>query len=305
MTAQTEIRPLGVDVSHRNGEVNWRAVRTAGATFAFIRATQGEPIFVDNRFVENWENSKRAGVLRGAYHYFTLGDPQRQAKHFAQVLDLRGDSGEIWPVVNVKATGIKMAELLLFVQEFERITNSGLIIYTSPGFWGSYSAHKTAWAVGSKLWMAQYPHHMPIEAATTTAQPSELLPWNTWEFWQFTAKGEGGAFGIGSKNVDLSVWNGTHEEFVDMYGAATPELEGDSEYPKTAIVLPARLNVRQIPTTRNNSPTNQLLSGERVTILKIRQAGSDTWAACLTNKNEIGWSAIEYNGQRYMELIWS
>jgi len=33
--------PLGIDVSSHQGNVNWKAVKAKGGTFAFIKATEG------------------------------------------------------------------------------------------------------------------------------------------------------------------------------------------------------------------------------------------------------------------------
>ena len=61
----------GVDVSHYQGEIDWRALRQNGVRFAYIKATEGASLR-DPRFTENWRRSHDAGMVRGAYHYFSL-----------------------------------------------------------------------------------------------------------------------------------------------------------------------------------------------------------------------------------------
>ena len=64
----------GIDVSHHQGKIDWPAVAVDGVGFAFIKATEGGD-FVDPRFAENWKASAKAGIPRGAYHFFTQCRP--------------------------------------------------------------------------------------------------------------------------------------------------------------------------------------------------------------------------------------
>ena len=50
----------GVDVSHHQGGIDWRALRASGVRFAYIKATEGAH-FRDPRFAENWRRSGEAG----------------------------------------------------------------------------------------------------------------------------------------------------------------------------------------------------------------------------------------------------
>lgn len=61
----------GIDVSHHQGRIDWKAVRSSSIDFAFIKATEGGD-FVDPMFQNNWRESRSVGVIRGAYHFFTL-----------------------------------------------------------------------------------------------------------------------------------------------------------------------------------------------------------------------------------------
>src|SRR3972149_1412778 len=68
----------------------------AGARFVFIKASQAT--WLDQDFVLNWANAKRAGLLRGAYHYMDWTKPALdQARLFAGVL--AGDGGGGAPVL--------------------------------------------------------------------------------------------------------------------------------------------------------------------------------------------------------------
>jgi lysozyme len=51
----------GVDVSHHQGPIDWRALAGSGVRFAYIKATEGSD-YVDPAFAANWTEAARAGV---------------------------------------------------------------------------------------------------------------------------------------------------------------------------------------------------------------------------------------------------
>ncbi|MBB6122645.1 GH25 family lysozyme [Sphingobium subterraneum] len=61
----------GISVSERQGEIEWRTVRTQGADFAYIRATTGVA-HRDPRFAANWAGAREAGLRYGAELAFDL-----------------------------------------------------------------------------------------------------------------------------------------------------------------------------------------------------------------------------------------
>ena len=52
----------GIDVSKYQGNIDWQAVASSGTQFAWIKATEGGD-HVDQKFMQNWEGAKAAGVL--------------------------------------------------------------------------------------------------------------------------------------------------------------------------------------------------------------------------------------------------
>lgn len=75
----------GIDVSHWQGQPNWKNVKRYGIAFALIKATQGTG-FIDPEFERNWSGAAAAGLARGANH-FGVGTPgAAQAKHFLDVV---------------------------------------------------------------------------------------------------------------------------------------------------------------------------------------------------------------------------
>ena len=61
-------RPLGTDVSGHQPSVDWTAVKNAGVTFAWTKATEGTT-FVSSSFTSQEAGAKAVGIYIGAYHF--------------------------------------------------------------------------------------------------------------------------------------------------------------------------------------------------------------------------------------------
>ncbi len=102
MSSKSPSRLLGIDVSHYQGVVNWGAVKAAGCSFAFAKATEGTGI-VDSEFAANWSGMKAAGLARGAYHFFHPSeDAAAQASRFLATVQLQ--PGDLPPVIDVEVS---------------------------------------------------------------------------------------------------------------------------------------------------------------------------------------------------------
>lgn len=85
---------FGVDVSSHQGEIDWHAVKDAGVEFAIIRAayrgyTNGG-LSADERFQENLQSAKEAGLLVGAYVFsqaVTVEEAADEANMLLALLD--------------------------------------------------------------------------------------------------------------------------------------------------------------------------------------------------------------------------
>lgn len=95
----------GIDVSHHQGRIDWKEVAAMNIhgidiSFCFIKASEGIS-FTDNRFEQNWRSAKKAGIPRGAFHYFTAGiDGGQQARKFLNTVTL--EKGDLVPVVDIE-----------------------------------------------------------------------------------------------------------------------------------------------------------------------------------------------------------
>ena len=93
----------GIDVSHHQGTIDWAKVASADLGFAFIKASEGRD-HEDTRFAENWAAAGKAGLVRGAYHFFTFCTPgAAQVEHFLEIAPPVADA--LPPVVDVEFAG--------------------------------------------------------------------------------------------------------------------------------------------------------------------------------------------------------
>lgn len=189
----------GIDVSRYQGRIDWRDVEDDGVAFAFIKATEGLEL-VDPMFARNWREARKAGVVRGAYHFFRPNlSPERQARHFLRTVRLT--DSDLPPVLDVEVTGgVSTATLRRRVRTWlrivERETGKRPIVYTNARF----GSQRLASGFGRHaLWVAHYRPRIP------------LIPrgWTRWTFWQYSERGR--VDGVPSR-VDMNRFRGTRAD---------------------------------------------------------------------------------------------
>jgi len=204
-------RPWGPDVSHYQGNVDWRKVKASGASFAFVKATEGET-GVDSALAHNWPAIYKAGILvRGAYHYAHIeGDPKLQAAHFVKTLNSVGHVGRgdflILDAEDVCSKSQKIGKaatsawVMTWLNEVVRLTGfprKRVLVYTGSWWWGprtgNYEGPERA---GHPLWLSAYIPEGKLDYS----------PWRIWRFWQFSSKAH--VAGV-EGNCDKSVFNGS------------------------------------------------------------------------------------------------
>lgn len=98
----------GIDVSHWQGNIDWKKVANDGVKFAFIKASEGSN-YVDAKFKTNVEGANATGIKTGAYHYAkfsSVPEAIKEANHFLStvagltltyplVLDLEEDKKKV------------------------------------------------------------------------------------------------------------------------------------------------------------------------------------------------------------------
>lgn len=191
--------PTGLDVSGHSGAVDWAAVAAAGHDFVFVKATEGVDL-EDPGFRAHWSGAARAGLRRGAYHFYVTEDhPEEQARFFLRTLG--EDRGELLPVVDVELIGHGTrpgwaADLARFLKLLEAELGRRPILYTSPGFWdrevaGRVAAEALAGLAAYPLWLAEY----------GVEEPRLPKGFSGWRLWQF--EGDASVPGV-EKSADLS-----------------------------------------------------------------------------------------------------
>jgi lysozyme len=188
----------GIDVSHYQKEIDWdTVVAKQNLDFAFVKATEGHD-YRDSLFCRNWENLRRLGIRRGAYHFFrAYGCGDEQAQNFLQFVEMV--PGDLAPVLDIERTdGIEPEIMIQEARIWLDLVESNLgirpIIYTSQFFYETYLAgHFDHYP----LWIARYSDEMPL-----------LMTGKKWSIWQYT--NEGCLDGI-PKKVDLNVFPGSLE----------------------------------------------------------------------------------------------
>ena len=208
--------------------------RTSGG---FIKATQGT-FRPDKRFSTHWENTRKAGIPRGAYHFWMPGKPKTQAKLFFDTVNATGDLGELPPVLDVERKG-KASEVKMCAEEIENLFGRPPMIYTRQSIF-DFLVGSTTWASKYPLWVANYiktkddmlivwktnliEKHVTPEMSKRPAMPKD---WTEWQLWQFTQRGAGPNWGTHrtmSKQIDLNVFEGTLEELLALGGTTIDQL---------------------------------------------------------------------------------
>lgn len=191
----------GIDVSRYQSRIDWERVKKMRVgdmriDFAFIKATEGSWI-EDPWFDHNWENARKQGVIRGAYHYFLPNvSPKAQVTRFGNTVRLR--SGDLPPVVDVEETrGMDKASVRKYTKDFlillEKQFRVKPIIYTNRDFYKNHFANQPDFKPYC-FWIAHY--HV-----TKLTMPDD----SKWHFWQHSDRGN--VNGI-NEPVDFNVFYG-------------------------------------------------------------------------------------------------
>ncbi|MFZ2097321.1 MAG: GH25 family lysozyme [Anaerolineales bacterium] len=276
------MRTLGVDVSHWEGSIDWM-VATPTIDFAYYKCTDGVR-FIDPQFSHNKQGCMEAGLAHAPYHYFQPAqDPLAQAEHFIKTAG-KGYRKYIVDVEEPQRLPEITQNLHTLLQRVEQLSASKPVIYTSPGYWNDFIQPKPSWVKDYELIVAHY---------TLAHQPLLPVGWSRWRIWQFN---DDWNFAGCNEQADANWFNGSLENCQAWFGNAS---EPD---PAPAIVdglklrsLFADLHIRQSPNLKARV-IGSLKKGELVQAEEL--GGFDVWI-----RHARGWSAVEIEGYRYMEVI--
>lgn len=190
----------GVDVSHYQGRVEWARVRAAGYDFAYLKASEGGT-FVDSAYARNRDQARRAGLVTGPYHFFTLCagaaaqaanllavQPPDSARSLPPAVDLEfgGNCGDRPPADSVRA---RVGRFLAVV---DSAYGRPAVLYVTAEFYQTYLRG----AAGHPLWVRNV-FRRPRYGGE-------------WMLWQYAATAR--VPGIRGR-ADLDAFHGTRAEF--------------------------------------------------------------------------------------------
>ncbi len=184
----------GIDISHHQKKIDWEQLaQQKKYKFVFMKATEGND-FQDHRFVMNWKNATKAGLLKGAYHYFTFGSPGvEQAENF--IKHVPKEKGSLPPVIDLEEQGVSkekfQKELNDFILTVESHYNQKPILYVVYSIYEKYI----------KGDFRDYPIWI-----RDVVKPPKLSDQRKWYFWQYCDRAK--LPGI-KKDVDLNVFQGS------------------------------------------------------------------------------------------------
>lgn len=193
----------GIDVSRYQLNINWKEVENMHINnvkigFSFIKATEGTES-VDGRFRKNWFDAKKAGIPRGAYHFFNASKSGKaQAENFIETVTLeKGDLPPVLDIEQIRGTSLTILQQRVgdWIKMVEKHYKVKPIIYTNADFYENFLADKFD---GYPLWVAHY-----------LVKNKPRIRRN-WIFWQHNEAGR--VNGI-KAFVDFNVFNGDSTAF--------------------------------------------------------------------------------------------
>lgn len=201
---------MGVDVSHYQGEINWKVLSGEGIDFAFIKATEGSS-YVDPTYEYNSCEAAKTDLKIGAYHFFSFDSAgSAQAENFIAAVG-KGE-GMLPPTVDLEPYGgykrslpakeTVKPELDTLLVALEEYYGKKPIIYTTEL---AYKKYLSGGYEEYDIW---------IRNVLTSPKLSDS---REWRFWQYSDRGRLKGYSGEERFIDLNVFRGTRDEF-ERYG---------------------------------------------------------------------------------------
>ena len=211
----------GIDISHHQGDIDWRELKDNGmidkfpVRFVMIKATEGATK-VDEKFAKNFYQAREYGFTRGAYHFYSTKSTARAQADFF-ISKVRLETGDLPPVLDVehKPKGQTDEEFRKSVLEWLNIVEKHYgvkpIIYTYYKFKTRYLGDPVFDSY--PYWIAHY-------------YVSEIEYDGPWKFWQHTDAGQ--LAGIKGR-VDFDIYNGSYYDLRKLTIGAVEQI-GEEAY---------------------------------------------------------------------------
>ncbi len=196
----------GMDAARFQTSVDWVRAKAVGIEFVFLKATEGGDL-LDVKFRDHWRGAGRAGIARGAYHfYYFCTAPEVQARFFINTVPRT--KGTLPPVLDMEWNPFSPTcqrrpdgatvrdEMRRWMDLVTAHYGQRPVIYTTPRF---YKENELNRLKGYEFWLR-----------TTAKTPREAFPGQRWTFWQYTSTGTlpntPGAIDINAFNGSQSDW---------------------------------------------------------------------------------------------------
>ena len=185
----------GIDVSSHQGAVAWRAARSQGAEFAYVKATEGRG-YVNPFFAQQYDGAASVGMVRGAYH-FAVPTPSSSGSEQATYFVRHGggwstDGRTLPPLLDIEYNpyaslgntcyNLSAAQMVSWIRDFsstvQHLTGRVPMIYTTTNWWITCTGNSDAFA--------DHPLHIASYGPTAGRLPSG---WSTYAVWQYSSTG--------------------------------------------------------------------------------------------------------------------
>lgn len=261
----------GLDVSKWQGKPDWKKVKESSPVkFVYAKSSEGVSTSPDGSFLYNWNELKKAGLYRGAYHFYRPSqDPVAQAEVFYKIVGPLEDD-DLPPMADIEVEGPKgqsgaeyAKNARKFVERLEELFQRKSVIYTGGPIFNlvTKGAPKEDFDffADRDLWLAAY-----------VRRPNDFVPkaWaergKTWAIWQYSgdvdASGKPGLRVAGiDAVVDANATQGIADDipaWIESTKPKKPTIETITEEPKPqpidtlpspAIVTPTVTTALEIP----------------------------------------------------------
>lgn len=194
----------------------------------------------DNKFEELTKAAKDVPV-RGAYHYYSSNIPwETQAKFFVEQVKDKGFHFfglDFERGFNNKSAGFA-STAQKWMQYVAEHTKKKVVLYTNPATYKDWLLPYGNWMTKWELWVAQWPFFPRPETGNPKMTGMKRLDW---ALWQYSGDGnhKGAVYGVGSRDVDEDVFDGTVEGFYLWAGVKNePPIPEPTEPPPLPIPDP-------------------------------------------------------------------
>lgn len=202
----------GVDVSHYQNEIDWQLLASQDISFAFIKATEGSGM-VDECFEYNWTEAGKTDIYIGAYHFFSFDSSGiTQAENFINTVP--ACENMLPPVIDLEFYGDKSSNppskeytkkiLNDIISKLKEHYGMNPIIYANESIY--------------KMYLYNEYENNPIWIRNIIQPPS--FPENDsrkWTFWQYSNRQKMKGYNGEEKFIDMNVFNGSREEFLELF----------------------------------------------------------------------------------------